>query len=173
MVGQRMEKRKREKGGGKRGDVAKRPEGNSKKKFRGKKVEETEEIQALEARIEAGAPPSGTNPLASSLPKDAVGGGTANGGKPDPLQPYVGAKYFEQLPLSDRSKRGLKDAKYTHMTAIQRAALPHCLCGRDVLGAAKTGSGKTLAFLLPVTTTFLQSNLNSVQRDEVPNADGC
>src|SRR2546423_1518444 len=40
------------------------------------------------------------------------------------------------------------------MTDIQRAALPHALCGRDVLGAAKTGSGKTLAFLIPVSGTY-------------------
>jgi superfamily II DNA/RNA helicase len=37
------------------------------------------------------------------------------------------------------------------MTDIQRASLPHALCGRDVLGAAKTGSGKTLAFIIPVS----------------------
>ncbi|KAA8523687.1 hypothetical protein F0562_010110 [Nyssa sinensis] len=36
------------------------------------------------------------------------------------------------------------------MTDIQRASLPHALCGRDILGAAKTGSGKTLAFIIPV-----------------------
>ena len=36
------------------------------------------------------------------------------------------------------------------MTAVQKAALPHALAGKDVLGAAKTGSGKTLAFLIPV-----------------------
>jgi len=36
------------------------------------------------------------------------------------------------------------------MTEIQRAAIPHALCGRDVLGEAKTGSGKTLAFVIPV-----------------------
>ena len=45
---------------------------------------------------------------------------------------------------------GLVDAGFTALTAIQRAALPHALPGRDVLGAAKTGSGKTLAFLIPV-----------------------
>lgn len=36
------------------------------------------------------------------------------------------------------------------MTDIQRASLPHSLCGRDILGAAKTGSGKTLAFIIPI-----------------------
>ena len=37
------------------------------------------------------------------------------------------------------------------MSDIQRACLPHALCGRDVRGAAKTGSGKTLAFVIPVS----------------------
>lgn len=103
------------------------------------RMAEADEIAALEARIQAGAPPAGSNPLASSLlseEKDAA--------------PYAGAKLFQHLPISDRTKRGLADAKFTHMTAIQRAALPHAFCGRDVLGAAKTGSGKTLAFLIPV-----------------------
>jgi ATP-dependent RNA helicase DDX10/DBP4 len=45
---------------------------------------------------------------------------------------------------------GLSKSKYKIMTDIQRASIPHALCGRDVLGAAKTGSGKTLAFLIPV-----------------------
>ncbi len=46
---------------------------------------------------------------------------------------------------------GLAAAKFSSLTAVQRAALPHALAGRDVLGAAKTGSGKTLAFLIPVS----------------------
>ncbi|KAF2285789.1 hypothetical protein GH714_007795 [Hevea brasiliensis] len=45
---------------------------------------------------------------------------------------------------------GLKKSDYVSMTEIQRASLPHALCGRDILGAAKTGSGKTLAFVIPV-----------------------
>ena len=57
---------------------------------------------------------------------------------------------FEDLPLSRYTLEGLKSAKYTRLTAIQRAALPHSLTGKDVLGAAKTGSGKTLAFVIPV-----------------------
>ncbi|CAK0786422.1 hypothetical protein CVIRNUC_009635 [Coccomyxa viridis] len=57
---------------------------------------------------------------------------------------------FDNLPISQHSLDGLRAAKYTRLTAIQRAALPHTLAGKDVLGAAKTGSGKTLAFLIPV-----------------------
>lgn len=57
---------------------------------------------------------------------------------------------FEDLPLSRYTKEGLKAAKYSRMTAIQKSALPHTLTGKDVLGAAKTGSGKTLAFIIPV-----------------------
>lgn len=47
-------------------------------------------------------------------------------------------------------KDSLRKAGFKEMSEIQRAAIPHALCGRDVLGAAKTGSGKTLAFVIPV-----------------------
>lgn len=63
---------------------------------------------------------------------------------------YSTAKTFAELPLSAATQTGLLHAKYKRLTAIQRAAIPHSLAGRDVLGAAKTGSGKTLAFLIPV-----------------------
>jgi superfamily II DNA/RNA helicase len=46
------------------------------------------------------------------------------------------------------------------MTDIQRAAIPHILCGRDLLGAAKTGSGKTLAFVVPVHIKLLSLSLS-------------
>ena len=57
---------------------------------------------------------------------------------------------FRDMPLSAPTQRGLADARFKELTAIQRATIPHALAGRDVLGAAKTGSGKTLAFLTPV-----------------------
>ena len=57
---------------------------------------------------------------------------------------------FADFPLSKRTKEGLREAGYAVPTAIQRAAIPLALRGKDVLGAAKTGSGKTLAFLVPV-----------------------
>lgn len=66
------------------------------------------------------------------------------------LLPARDIKNFEDLPLSRHTIEGLKKAKYSEMTAIQKAALPHALIGHDVLGAAKTGSGKTLAFTIPV-----------------------
>lgn len=97
------------------------------------------EIAQLEQRIKDGAPPRGSNPLAATERQDA-GASTS----------YAGARTFDELPLSQYTKDGLKKSKYVTLTAIQRAALPHALCGRDILGAAKTGSGKTLAFLIPV-----------------------
>ncbi|BDE07482.1 DEAD-box ATP-dependent RNA helicase CshA [Vulcanimicrobium alpinum] len=39
---------------------------------------------------------------------------------------------------------------YEEPTAIQRAAIPPLLAGRDVLGQAATGTGKTAAFALPL-----------------------
>lgn len=95
---------------------------------------EAQEVADLVAAIAAGAPPSGANLLKAS---------------PEPPA-YAGVATFELLPLSRKTQRGLAEAKFTALTAIQRAAIPHALCGRDILGAAKTGSGKTLAFLIPV-----------------------
>ena len=56
---------------------------------------------------------------------------------------------FDELNLSDRTMRAVKDMPFETMTEIQRRGIPPLMAGRDVLGAAKTGSGKTLAFLIP------------------------
>ncbi|XP_078437017.1 DEA(D/H)-box RNA helicase family protein isoform X2 [Wolffia australiana] len=111
-----------------------------------KRLSEVEEIALLEAWIESQKPINGTNPLSfPHLPRDAAIGRLGDG----EFSPYAGCKWFDQLPLSGKTKDGLKP-KYLEMSDIQRASLPHSLCGRDVLGAAKTGSGKTLAFIIPV-----------------------
>lgn len=101
--------------------------------------QEQQEVAALDEAIAAGAPAPGSNPMAleGALP------GT-----------YAGSRTFEELPLSQYTKTALKEAGYTQLTAIQRAALPHALAGRDILGAAKTGSGKTLCFLIPVSVIW-------------------
>ncbi|XP_010551168.1 PREDICTED: DEAD-box ATP-dependent RNA helicase 32 [Tarenaya hassleriana] len=112
---------------------------------------EIEEIELLREWIDSQKPDSGSNPLSlDPLPKDAkIGriGEDKNGGV---FSRYPGVASFYQLPISERTKRGLKEGKYVNMTDVQRASLPHALCGRDILGAAKTGSGKTLAFVIPI-----------------------
>ncbi|VEU19561.1 DEKNAAC100633 [Brettanomyces naardenensis] len=57
---------------------------------------------------------------------------------------------FDELPLTQETLRGLGESGYVNLTDIQREAIPICLQGHDVLGAAKTGSGKTLSYLIPV-----------------------
>ncbi|MEW5308593.1 MAG: hypothetical protein WDW38_000538 [Sanguina aurantia] len=107
---------------------------------------EGEEIKLLEAAITAGAPAVGSTPSAlvsTAAPAAAVIASSA-------AVSYAAVRTFEELPLSQYTKDALKEAKYVNLTAIQRAVLPHALCGRDILGAAKTGSGKTLAFIIPV-----------------------
>ncbi|GFP98135.1 dead-box ATP-dependent RNA helicase 32 [Phtheirospermum japonicum] len=111
------------------------------------RLSEVKEIELLESWIAAGKPESGSNPMSLPPPPPKSPIGRLPDGS---FSPYAGSEKFTQLPLSKRTKDGLKDAKFLKMTEIQRATLPHSLCGRDILGAAKTGSGKTLAFVIPV-----------------------
>lgn len=116
-----------------------------------KRLSEVDEIKLLDSWIEFGKPDSGSNPLSvPSLPTNAPIGKTGE----NSFSQYTGCKKFSQLPLSQKTKDGLKDSKFSKMTDIQRASLPHSLAGRDILGAAKTGSGKTLAFIVPVSLCF-------------------
>ena len=46
--------------------------------------------------------------------------------------------------------KAIGDSGYIHATAIQAAAVPALLQGRDVLASSQTGSGKTAAFALPL-----------------------
>ncbi|ESQ42965.1 hypothetical protein EUTSA_v10012775mg [Eutrema salsugineum] len=115
------------------------------------RLNEVEEISLLNKWIESQKPDSGSNPLSlGPLPKDAKIGKFEDGKNGTVFSRYAGVRKFDQLPISDKTKRGLKLAKYVDMTDVQRAALPHALCGRDILGAARTGSGKTLAFVIPI-----------------------
>lgn len=90
-----------------------------------------------------------------------AGPAPADGAPPAPDGPAAGgfgaARAFAELPLSAATQAGLAGAGYTSLTAIQRAAIPHALAGRDILGAAKTGSGKTLAFLVPLLESLYRA----------------
>lgn len=56
---------------------------------------------------------------------------------------------FDDLMLDDRLLLELKHLKFETPTAIQEAAIPVILEGKDVLAGAATGTGKTAAFVLP------------------------
>lgn len=107
------------------------------------RLREVDEIHLLNEWIDAGKPLPRTIP---PPPSESAGPAPAAGEHPE----YGACTLFDELPLSQKTKDGLRKARFTKMSEIQRAALPHALCGRDVLGASKTGSGKTLAFVIPV-----------------------
>jgi superfamily II DNA/RNA helicase len=57
---------------------------------------------------------------------------------------------FADLGVPPRLVQRLNARGITESFAIQEAAIPDALAGRDVVGKAATGSGKTLAFALPL-----------------------
>ncbi|ETS33449.1 ATP-dependent RNA helicase SrmB [Photorhabdus temperata] len=65
------------------------------------------------------------------------------------------ATNFSELDLDERLLDALNDKGYSRPTAIQAAAIPAAMDGRDVLGSAPTGTGKTAAYLLPILQHLL------------------
>ena len=57
---------------------------------------------------------------------------------------------FSDLHLSDALLKAVADSGYTEPTAIQAAAIPPVLMGKDLIGVAQTGTGKTASFVLPM-----------------------
>ena len=62
---------------------------------------------------------------------------------------------FSELELDESLLEALQSKGFTRPTAIQAAAIPPALDGRDVLGSAPTGTGKTAAYLLPALQHLL------------------
>jgi ATP-dependent RNA helicase RhlB len=62
---------------------------------------------------------------------------------------------FSSLDLPGPVRRGIEDAGFASTTAIQEAALPLALRGKDVAGQSQTGTGKTAAFLIAAFTRCL------------------
>lgn len=56
---------------------------------------------------------------------------------------------FVELGLPETLVETIRDLGYETPTAIQSAAIPVLLSGRDLVGQAQTGTGKTAAFALP------------------------
>ena len=62
---------------------------------------------------------------------------------------------FSELELDENLLEALQEKGFTRPTAIQAAAIPPALDGRDILGSAPTGTGKTAAYLLPALQHLL------------------
>ncbi len=64
---------------------------------------------------------------------------------------------FTSLGLSPALLRAVSARAFLSPTAVQAAAIPAVLQGRDVLASAQTGSGKTAAFVLPLLQLLQQA----------------
>lgn len=71
---------------------------------------------------------------------------------------------FAELTLIEPVQRAIHEAGYNEPTPIQRAAIPHLLKGRDLLGCAQTGTGKTAAFALPILSLLVEHSRRPVRR---------
>ncbi|MEO8013013.1 MAG: DEAD/DEAH box helicase [Polaromonas sp.] len=60
--------------------------------------------------------------------------------------------------------RAIADMGYLAPTAVQAAAIPAILLGRDIVASAQTGSGKTAAFALPLLHQLAESPVGARRR---------
>ncbi len=77
---------------------------------------------------------------------------------------------FDALNLPRPVMRAIDDLGFTEMTAVQKAALPLALEGRDVAGQGRTGTGKTATFLIAMLTRLLSHAPKPGWRDNHPRA---
>ena len=68
---------------------------------------------------------------------------------------------FNAFGLPDYLMQALDYMKFTTPTAIQAAAVPPALEGKDILGSAQTGTGKTGAFAIPLIAKLLNTSQGS------------
>lgn len=71
---------------------------------------------------------------------------------------------FAQFALHERLLKALETLSFTEPTAVQAAAIPKALEGRDLRVTAQTGSGKTAAFVLPLLEQLMQHPANDTAR---------
>jgi ATP-dependent RNA helicase SrmB len=64
---------------------------------------------------------------------------------------------FSSLLLDDSLLDAIAQLELKEMTAVQAAAIPHALAGKDLIVNARTGSGKTLAYVVPLLQQILDN----------------
>lgn len=64
---------------------------------------------------------------------------------------------FNDFKISDSLQKAITKLGYTTPTAIQEAAIPTILTGKDLIACAQTGTGKTAAFLIPMIDQLLRT----------------
>ena len=69
---------------------------------------------------------------------------------------------FQELDLSPYFHKQLERNNFVTPTAVQAAAIPVALTGKDLFATAQTGTGKTLAFLLPAMERMLAQQDRSI-----------
>src|SRR6266480_2877797 len=57
---------------------------------------------------------------------------------------------LENLPLSENTKKILRQTGYHQLTNVQLQTIPLVLERKDVIAQSQTGTGKTAAFLIPI-----------------------
>src|SRR5690606_1945301 len=67
---------------------------------------------------------------------------------------------FDTLGLAPALLSAVRKAGFTEPTAVQSAAIPKALAGRDLMVSSQTGSGKTAAFMLPALNRIAQMPAN-------------
>lgn len=70
--------------------------------------------------------------------------------------PTGGEATFRGLGIAPAILDVLDRNNFVTPTPIQRAAIPACIEGKDMIGIAQTGTGKTLAFGIPLIQMMLQ-----------------
>ncbi len=69
---------------------------------------------------------------------------------------------FDELELSSKTLKAIKDMGFEEASPIQAAAIPKLLTNIDIIGQAQTGTGKTAAFAIP-TIEKLDETDKSIQ----------
>ncbi len=74
---------------------------------------------------------------------------------------------FADFPLAEQYQQALTDLGFTAPTAVQAAAIPAALEGKDLLVSSQTGSGKTVAFLLPTLNPLASTDQLQSAKDRM------